>query len=113
MSDYQSNPNTDNVTAGVFVGVENMTIEDCGATQNVVSRRLMNPFRLTEFEIKPATDLNTIVALLERAFAVEKEMDRELNERETEIIINLKEQEEKLEDSLAAVQHKPGAEGSC
>lgn len=43
----------------------------------------MNPFHLTEAEIKSVTvkDLNTIVALLEKAFAVEKEMDRELNER--------------------------------
>ena len=106
MPDYQSNPNTNNVMAGVSTGVENMTIEDWGVTQSVFSRGLMNPFRLTEFEIKSATDRNTIVAFLEKALAVEKEMDRELTEHETDIIITLKAQEEKLENVLVAVQQR-------
>ena len=106
MSDYQSKSNTDNVMSGASTGVENTTIEDRGITQSVMSRRLSYPFHLTESEIKTVTDLTTIVALLEKALAVGKEIDRELKEHETDIIINLKEQEEKLEDALVAVQQK-------
>lgn len=59
MSGHQSNPSTDNLMTRVSPGVlqipcgsKNMTFEDCGITQSVISRRLLNPFRLTEAEIK-------------------------------------------------------------
>lgn len=91
---------------GVSTSIKNMTIDDPGLTQSVISKRLLNPFRLTEAEIKSITDLNTIVRLLEKALAVEKEMDRKLNEREKNIITHLEEQEELLEEALVAVVQK-------
>lgn len=54
----------------------------------------MNPFRLTEAETKSVTveGLCAIVALPDKALAFEKEMDRELNEQQTDVIIKLEEQ---------------------
>lgn len=54
----------------------------------LISRRLLDLFRLTEFGSNPVADLITVVALLEKALAVENEMDREMNGRETGVIIN-------------------------
>lgn len=61
---------------GVSTDAKNMTIEDCGLIQMLISRRLLKPCRLTESEIKCITDLNTLVALLKKALAEEKDMDR-------------------------------------
>lgn len=69
--------------AGISIGVKNMTIDGSGFIPSVISKRLLKPFRLAEAVIKSVTDLNTIVRLLERALTVEREMDRELKERET------------------------------
>ena len=82
---------TDLVMAGVFTCVKNMTIGGSGLTQSVISRRLLNPFRHTEAEIKSVTDLAIIVAFWRKPLAPERRMDRELNEPEGNTTIHLKE----------------------
>ena len=72
---------------GVSTDVKNITIEDCGLARILISRRLLDLFGLTESENKPIGDLITVVALLEKALAVENEMDRKLNKRETGVIM--------------------------
>lgn len=49
--------------AGVSICVKNMTIEDSGLTQSVISRRLLKSFLLTDADIKSVTHLANIVAL--------------------------------------------------